>query len=533
LGHRRAHGSVGYNGSNTLKLGSGLTPANVLFQLSANGADLLITDEANGDLITLKNQYINNPSGYGYNQAVQTLVYGNGVMQNLLTGITLTESGNGTFGGTPFGDTLVAGVGIETFSLAGNLNEVYSYATGHGSLTIIHTPAGGPGSVGYNGSNTLRLGVGLTAAGVLFQVAANGSDLLITDDVTGDLITLKNQLINNPSGYGYNQQVQSLIFGDGSTLNLSGLAPIIGRPGTNTSGTTGNDLLIGGGTGTLTGNGGNDTFIAATGAETLAGGTGNDTYSYAAGVGNITIVDAGGTNTLRLAPGLTSSNALIAVSGTGSDLLLSDGTNGDLITIKGQFGTGSHPVQNLVFGDGGTLNLMGALKINAWSGGAFSGTANNDTLYGGTGTETLSGGGGADTFIAGSGAETLIGSAGNDYYSCATGSGQDTIVESGGTDTLQLGSGIAIDQISFQHTNNDLVVTRIGTTDTLTIEDWYSGSSDQIETFRTSDGHVLASTQVANLVNAMASYSPPALGQTALPSDYASALEPVITSNWS
>jgi len=60
----------------------------------------------------------------------------------------------------------------------------------------------------------------------------------------------------------------------------------------------------------------------------------------------------------------------------------------------------------------------------------------------------------------------------------------------------------------------------------------YLGSQYHLEQFKTSDGKTWLSSKVKNLVNAMASFTPPAAGQTTLPQNYATALEPVITANW-
>ncbi len=72
----------------------------------------------------------------------------------------------------------------------------------------------------------------------------------------------------------------------------------------------------------------------------------------------------------------------------------------------------------------------------------------------------------------------------------------------------------------------------IGTNDKATISGWYTSSSNHIEQFKTSDGKTLLDSNVANLVNAMASFTPPASGQTTLPSDYQTSLNPVIAANW-
>jgi Ca2+-binding RTX toxin-like protein len=72
----------------------------------------------------------------------------------------------------------------------------------------------------------------------------------------------------------------------------------------------------------------------------------------------------------------------------------------------------------------------------------------------------------------------------------------------------------------------------IGTSDKLTINNWYSGNQYHVEQFKTADGHSLLDSQVENLVQAMAAFSPPAAGQTTLPSNYQTALQPVIAANW-
>jgi hypothetical protein len=46
------------------------------------------------------------------------------------------------------------------------------------------------------------------------------------------------------------------------------------------------------------------------------------------------------------------------------------------------------------------------------------------------------------------------------------------------------------------------------------------------------DGKVLLDTQVESLVSAMASFSPPAAGQTTLPQNYQDSLGSVIAANW-
>jgi len=56
---------------------------------------------------------------------------------------------------------------------------------------------------------------------------------------------------------------------------------------------------------------------------------------------------------------------------------------------------------------------------------------------------------------------------------------------------------------------------------------------NHVEQFKTTDGaKTLLDSNVQNLVNAMASFAPPAAGQTSLPTAYQSSLAPVIAANW-
>jgi hypothetical protein len=105
----------------------------------------------------------------------------------------------------------------------------------------------------------------------------------------------------------------------------------------------------------------------------------------------------------------------------------------------------------------------------------------------------------------------------------------------GNTDIAQFLAGVTADQLWFLHpaASNNLEVRLIGTGDALVIKDWYLGASRHVEQFKTTDdAKTLLESQVQNLVSAMASFAPPAAGQTTLPADYQTALAPVIAANW-
>ncbi|MFN5940362.1 MAG: calcium-binding protein [Polaromonas sp.] len=80
--------------------------------------------------------------------------------------------------------------------------------------------------------------------------------------------------------------------------------------------------------------------------------------------------------------------------------------------------------------------------------------------------------------------------------------------------------------------DNDLQLTLIGTNDMLTVRNWYSGSAHRVDGFDLGSGKRLLDGQVDALVSAMASFAPPAPGQTSIPTAYQTALNPVIAANW-
>jgi len=156
-------------------------------------------------------------------------------------------------------------------------------------------------------------------------------------------------------------------------------------------------------------------------------------------------------------------------------------------------------------------------------------------------------GSGNSVITGGKGDDLLCGGNGSDTYIFNRGDGSDRIIEAGkgspspetDVDILKFNS-ISADQLWFskQEYYGCLVVSIIGTNDKVSIEQWYTskqakGSECFIEIFQSSDGKTLTFDKVDQLVNAMAAFSPPALGQTTLPSNYQQALSGAIAAAWS
>jgi len=167
----------------------------------------------------------------------------------------------------------------------------------------------------------------------------------------------------------------------------------------------------------------------------------------------------------------------------------------------------------------------------------MAGNNRANTLYGNGGNDKLFGYSGDDTIYGGLGNDSLYGSIGNDTYHFQRGDGADTVYDldttAGNQDKLLLDGAIKADQVWLAKSGNDLVVSVIGTTDKVTINSWYLGGLYQVESIVAGgNGKTLSAANVQNLVNAMASFTPPAQGQTTLPANYQTALNGVIAANW-
>ncbi len=118
-------------------------------------------------------------------------------------------------------------------------------------------------------------------------------------------------------------------------------------------------------------------------------------------------------------------------------------------------------------------------------GDVMYGEGGNDALYGGNGNDTLNGGagddilygeGGDDSLDGVAGNDIIVGGAGDDTYFFNLGSGQDTINSydstNGKVDTVEFCDDITPDQVRVSRSGNDLVLTIIGTNDSLTIRNY-------------------------------------------------------------
>lgn len=170
---------------------------------------------------------------------------------------------------------------------------------------------------------------------------------------------------------------------------------------------------------------------------------------------------------------------------------------------------------------------------------ALTGIGNelNNVLTGNGGANTLDGGAGDDLLSGGLGNDMLKGGTGNDTYLFNRGDGQDKIsdIDStvGNSDKVLFGSGINPIDLVLSRQVNDLRLSVHGTTDRVTIQNWYGSADNHTESLQAGNGQYLLNSQVQQLIQAMASFST----QTGLTWDQAIAQRPkdvqsILAANW-
>jgi Ca2+-binding RTX toxin-like protein len=409
--------------------------------------------------------------------------------------------------------------------------------------------------------------------GAVTQLTGNASAnfILGTVDLAGVAYNLSGGAGNDI--LAAQQGADTLSGGDGDDVIYAGLGndSLLGDAGHDLLwGSNGLDTLSGGqGNDTLHGGDDNDTINGNEGINTAYGDRGDDLltsvavgsgFEYAAGgEGNDTIVSGNIDSQLYGDDGNDS-----LTSGSGNDLL--DGGAG-IDELTGGLGDDYYEVDNqddavvesvADFGiDTVSFTGVGAFDASStWALGVENiflsgdrkasaigneldnfllGDDSANTLLGAGGNDTLLGAGGNDLLSSGAGVDFMAGGTGDDRYTVSPGSGADVVSEEGGNDQLGF-SAITAEQLWFTHVagTSDLKISVIGTTDSVTISNWYSDSNSVVETIKATSSGVsksLSSSKVELLVNAMSTFIPP-LGQTSLTAAQSAGLAPVFAQTW-
>ena len=333
----------------------------------------------------------------------------------------------------------------------------------------------------------------------------SGDDLYIVDHVGDTVVELAGEgaldSVTSAVTYSLSAHVENLV--------LTGSAAISGNGNDLDNVLTGNSAAN-----VLTGLGGNDTYIIGAGdtvVEAVGGGADTVvsivTHTLAANVDNLTLV------------------GFSAISGIGNAL---DNVLNGLFNLAGNTLTGGGGHDTYVIGAGDTVVEAangGADTVKAGFSytlganvehltltgiGAINGTGNalDNALTGNSANNTLTGANGNDTLRGGLGNDTVNGGSGNDLFLFGRGDGQDLIQDNSGTaDKLLYDASINPLDLVISRQANDLRLAIHGSSDQITVQNWYGGTVNRTETIQAGNGQMLLSTQVDQLVQAMASFT--------------------------
>jgi Ca2+-binding RTX toxin-like protein len=335
------------------------------------------------------------------------------------------------------------------------------------------------------GDDAIVFGEGISASDL--SVSRAGDDLLIQirnsspKSPDHDSILIRNW--NDPA-----QRIETIQFSDGSTMSSDDLSTLA-----------------------MTGTDGADAIVAWSDATTVNALSGDDYITSQ--TPNASIYGGDGNDTIYTTGGNTSVDA-----GDGDDVLVDTGVDG--AQLNGGAGnddvTFSAAANYAIAGGQGDDHIHVADQFG--SNGNFA-----NVIEGGAGNDTIESGASADTYVfsRGDGADTV-----NDF------AGVQGKGVTAGDDMLRFQGDVSYDQIWLQHVGDDLKVSLIGGSDSVTVQNWYADTRNQIETISTGDGYSIAAGQVDALVQAMASFTPPADGQSTLPDDYRTSLAPTLAASW-
>ncbi|EJN03801.1 calcium-binding protein [Herbaspirillum sp. YR522] len=338
----------------------------------------------------------------------------------------------------------------------------------------------------------------------------------------------------------------------------------------------GDNILRGGsgddeinGVGTISGGPGNDT-LRGDGTFLFARGDGHDTIGN---LGAIQVLDQHGSqykqhslerSILRFGDGIAASSIHL-VRRTGNLELIIDDDNS--VTLEHWFEQPANRLMQVEFADGTIWDRSAIAALPLLIGGTdgddgLAGTSRDDTIYAGdgdniifaphgwnmmfgeAGDDMLIGSGG---FVGGPGDDTLIarGELGRDTYFFGRGDGRDELYVNSLCRRTPAGPGAATAQgtlafyqdlaqqdLWFSRQADDLSITVVGSSDGVTIHDWFLGPAYQVARLWIDDEKIMPGDKVPALVQAMSHFTPPAADGAGLPAEVRQALAPAIAAAW-
>ncbi|WKT60104.1 calcium-binding protein [Microbulbifer thermotolerans] len=479
--------------------------------------------------------------------------------------------GDDIISGTDASEILVGGSGNDTLSggagndrlLGGEGDDVYIFTGGQDQIEE------------STGSDTLRFSAGITFNQVASGLLKSGDDLVLRVDGGPDQVTLKDFFL------GGGALVETIEFESGGLLTaedifgafgLSVPAPVEGYAQT-LDGSSGDDAaLVGGseadlirgfnGNDQLQGAAGSDRLEGGNGADSLTGGSGNDlliggrgddTYVFNAGDGQDVVDNTGGGLDVLRFENIGFSDVASGLLKSGDNLVLQVSGGSDQVTLRDFFKGGDHAIDRIEFSSGEMLtadDIFGAFGLSNPDpvespdyqglpdersfGTVTIGGAGDEVVLASSDADFIDAGAGSDQLYGNHGDDYLIGGEGDDTYHFAIGDGVDTInnfSNLAGNDELQLSDGIDESELWFYRDGDDLVADLLGTQDQVRVQDWYLGSANKLDAIRTDDS-VISTSDIEQLVAAMAAFGAPSGGEISLTSEEQNQVNTAIAAAW-
>jgi Ca2+-binding RTX toxin-like protein len=483
----------GGSGNDTLDGGLGIDTL-----VGGSGNDVYVVDTL-GDVVTEQSSQgtdtVESSITYTLGANVENLtLIGTSVINgtgNSFANVLVGNSAANVLTGGAGNDTYVVGTGdTVTEAASAGTDTVQSAVTWTLGNNVENLTLTGTAAINGTGNALSNVLTGNSAANVLTGGAGNDTYVVGTGDTVTEAASAGTDTVQSTITWTLGNNVEN--------LTLTGTAAING------TGNTLNNILIG--------NSGSNVLSGGTGSDTMSGGAGDDTY----------VVDVAG-------------DVVTELANEGIDTVLSAvtrtlGSNQENLTLTGT---------SAINGTGNTLDnvLTGNSAANVLTGGAGNDTyvvgtgdtvtegasAGTDTVHSAitwtlgsnienltlTGTAAVNGTGNTlNNVLSGNSANNILtGLGGNDTYLYSRGGGQDRVIDnSGAADSMLFGAINPLDLVLARQVN-DLRLSIHGSADQVTIQNWYTSSSNRTETIQAGNGQFLLSTQVDQLIQAMASFS--------------------------
>ncbi|MCG8317110.1 MAG: type I secretion C-terminal target domain-containing protein [Pseudomonadales bacterium] len=367
-------------------------------------------------------------------------------------------------------DWLYAGAGYDRF-WGGDGTDVIVFGKGHDHNSVYTTS---------QEWDIIEFTSDVLPSELSLDIGSNHNDLTITIDTTGDSIFIDNQFyLSGTSGWNYG--ILEFRFDDGTTWD----AAYVRDKYISDHITSGNDVTHGFDNA--------NAFASTAGDDVLYGYYGSDQFYWGSGAGNDVIYTqyrSGDNNTLTF-EGLNLADISIDRSVDLDDLIVTNDTTGETLTVRNQFSSAIYQLQTLEFAD-----------TTQWSASDLREFYIDQNTT--SGADITRGFENSDVFYSSAGDDIIYGYQGSDLYYWGAGAGNDLIVNQyryGNVDTVNF-EGLNTSDLVFAASasgGDNMLIYNTSSGETLTLYRQLYGSYYDLEQFIFDDGTTLNASGLATL----------------------------------